>query len=237
MNKKTESNALIDLYNQGWDASLKNGHEDHGDLDASLQFIKKLDIPKTSKILEIGCSMGKLCHELGQMGFSNVSGVDISETIIRHGQKKYPHLNLNVCDPMELNFLGESLDICLSFDVVEHIHDIENHFQEVIRILKPSGKYIFQTPNVLSNSIRETIQTRSFSRWKEWHPSLQSCFSLKKKLKQAGFNNIEFVKISPLTKHKLESIPFMFRYVFMIIPWTLLPLCLQTNFFVIAEKI
>lgn len=224
------------LYNQSWTRALAHQREDFGDLEASLQFIKRLDIPKESRMLEIGCAIGKLCNELSRMGFSDVLGIDISDIAIQYGKTKYPHLTLWSYDGSDLSFLDGNFDICLSFDVVEHIPNIDDHFQEVMKILTPSGKYLFQTPNILSNSVVETIKTRGKMIWKEYHPSLQSSFSLKKKLNQAGFKKVEFVKMSPLIEYKLAAFPVILRYMLKVIPFTQLPIWLQTNFFVIAYK-
>ncbi|NJO16422.1 MAG: methyltransferase domain-containing protein [Thioploca sp.] len=70
------------LYNQSWTSALTHQREDFGDLEASLQFIKRLNISKKSRMLEIGCAIGKLCNELSKMGFSEVMGIDISEIAI-----------------------------------------------------------------------------------------------------------------------------------------------------------
>ncbi len=125
MNK---SDRLHDLYNQSWTRAFASQHEDFGDLEASLQFIKKIDIPKESKILEIGCAVGKLINELSKMGFYDVVGIDISDVAIQYGKTKYPHLTLLSYDGSDLSFLDRNFDICLSFDVVEHIPDIDDHF-------------------------------------------------------------------------------------------------------------
>jgi 2-polyprenyl-3-methyl-5-hydroxy-6-metoxy-1,4-benzoquinol methylase len=220
MNQTTDkTNKLLDFYNQSWTNALANEREDFGDLGASLQFIEQNNIPRESKILEIRCATGKLCHELSIKGFYDVVGIDISNVAIHYGKAKYPHLSLHSYDGNDLNFLEENFDICLSFDVVEHIPDINKHFQSVINILSPSGKYLFQTPNILSNSVIETIKNKGKMTWKIYHPSLQSSFSLKKKLIQAGFQKVEFIKISPLTEYKLASIPVILRYPLKVIPF------------------
>ncbi len=188
MNQVTnKTNQLRDFYNQSWTNALANQREDFGDLEASLQFIEQNNISRESKILEIGCAIGKLCHELSIKGFDDVVGIDISERAIQYGKAKYPHLALHSYEGSDLSFLEGNFDICLSFDVVEHIPDINRHFQSVIKILNPSGKYLFQTPNILSNSVVETIKNKGKMTWKIYHPSLQSSFSLKKKTDSSWF--------------------------------------------------
>ncbi len=63
------------------------------------------------------------------------------------------NFKLVVYDGFNLPEIGSgSVDIVFSFQLIEHLHpeDTGNHFELVHRILKPGGKYIFQTPHALS---------------------------------------------------------------------------------------
>jgi 2-polyprenyl-3-methyl-5-hydroxy-6-metoxy-1,4-benzoquinol methylase len=236
MLEKNEPDLQAELYNSCWTSALAAGREDMGDLEASLQFLEKIDVARESKILEIGCGIGKLCHALDKKGFKDVTGIDVSEIAIQYGKNKYPHLNLSGYNGTKLNVADESIDFCISFDVIEHIFDVQGHLREVIRVLKPGGRFLFQTPNILSNAIVETIRRRGRLTWRKYHPSLQFSFSLKRELIRAGFVDIEFVKISPLTDFKLSELPSPARAFLKMIPWKRLPVFLQTNFFVSVSK-
>jgi 2-polyprenyl-3-methyl-5-hydroxy-6-metoxy-1,4-benzoquinol methylase len=223
-------------YDQGWKKALEEGREDFGDLELSMLFLKKTGLlEKQHSILEIGCGVGKLCNTLYDMDYHDVSGIDISSSAIAFGKNCYPHLKLHCMDASVLEFPDEHFDICLSFDVVEHLPDINAHFKEVRRILKPKGKYVFETPNILSNAVFETILRKGFA-WKVYHPSLQFSWTLKKKLLDAGFAKTEFLKLPPLSKYKIEQVPRFARWLFKSIPWKHLPIFLQTNFYVVAYK-
>ncbi len=224
------------MYDDSWSRELKNGRENFGDLELAKIFLEQSSLlKKEHSILEIGCGIGKLCDYLHSKGFHSIFGTDISQSAIDFGKNKYPHLNLSPMDGNNLDFKDGTFDTCVSFDLVEHLPDISSHFKEVSRILKPQGIYFFQTPNIISNSIRETIIRKGFE-WKIYHPSLQFSWTLKKKVIQNGFSKVEFVKIPPLSDYKLKQLPKWLRSLFLIIPWSKLPLFLQTNFYVIAYK-
>ncbi|MEJ2432582.1 MAG: ATP-grasp domain-containing protein, partial [Pseudolabrys sp.] len=68
-----------------------------------------------------------------------------------------------------------------SFDLFEHIAQIDRHVSEVARVLRPGGSYLFQTPNKYSNATYETLWTKSLQ-WRRYHPSLHSPGQLRRRL-------------------------------------------------------
>jgi len=225
-----------ELYDRIWEEGLKKGISGYGDLELTRLFFDKLDIEKNNSILEIGCGIGTFLSSIYDTGYKNVVGVDISKYAVRSGKKKNPHLDLRYMDANALKFSGSPFDICFSFDLVEHLKNIDSHFRNVRKILKKNGKYTFQTPNKITNVPVSVIRDRNLVGWKVYHPSLQYYWGLKKRLLKAGFKDIRFIKIPPLSKYKIQQIPKSLRWIFKIIPWKLLPLFLQVNFFVIACK-
>jgi len=56
------------------------------------------------------------------------------------------HLGAQVEDLMQLTFESESFDTVLSFDVLEHVPDYQQAFQEIYRVLRPGGRFIGTFP-------------------------------------------------------------------------------------------
>ena len=234
--KEKSPGYYVELYNKAWDSALNLSQEDYGDTIQSIEFLEKTNLLKAGdKILEIGCGIGKLSNSLYQEGFVNIVGTDLSSKSIAYGKTKYPHLELKVMNAAKLEFQDNSFDACLSFDLIEHLPDIAEHLNEVNRILKPGGYYLFQTPNIIFNSIIETWKAKGF-RWKPYHPSLQFPWTLRRALKKTGFMNVKFVRIPPLSDYKLKQLPGFLRFVFKAIPWTYLPVSLQIGFWCIVAK-
>ena len=56
-----------------------------------------------------------------------------------------------------------SVDFVVTFQVIEHIQDDERFLQEIHRVLKPGGKVILTTPNVMMSLTRNPWHTREYT--------------------------------------------------------------------------
>ena len=226
-----------ELYDKGWSRELAAGKEQRGNLQTNLEFLEKINLIKPeNKILEIGCGIGSIVNELHHRGF-DITGTDISNEAIAYGQKKFGDINLQVQSAENLPYENDSFDVVLSFDLFEHIAQIEKHVSEVTRVLRKGGYYLFQTPNKYSNMIFETWYHKSFN-WKITHPSLHSPGQLKRRLTKNGYE-VTFIKMNPINEFTLNKIKKKFGIlsgIFKHINFCRLPLWLQTNLYVIAQK-
>ena len=160
----------------------------YSNLEANLDFLlnNKL-INKKDKILEIGSGKGVLLNNLFRKGY-NIVGLEVNNSFLKRSKKLFgKKLPLYLTKGTKLNFEANSFDVVLSFDVLEHIPETNNHFQEVRRILKPNGRYLFCIPNKLTNIPYEIIRQKSLTKYKEWHCSLYSVWGIKKRLKRNNF--------------------------------------------------
>jgi len=226
-----------ELYDKGWSKELAAGKEQRGNLQTNLEFLEKVNLIKPEdKILEIGCGIGSIVNELHNRRF-NIQGTDISNEAISYGLNKFGDINLQVQPAENLPYEDESFDVVLSFDLFEHIAQIEKHVSEVTRVLRKGGYYLFQTPNKFSNVIFETWYHKSFN-WKITHPSLHTPGQLKRRLSMSGYE-VTFVKMNPINEFTLNKIRKKFGFlshIFKHVNFCRLPLCLQTNLYVIAHK-
>jgi len=224
------------FYDVGWSGELKRGKEQRGNLRTNLDFLARTALLKPGdRILEVGCGIGTVVFELSRQGH-DVVGVDISRVAIEYGRSKYGDIRLDVQPAEELAFADESFDAVLSFDLFEHIARIDRHVAEVHRVLKPGGCYLFQTPNKYSNAAFETLAHKSL-KWRRAHPSLHTPGQLRRRLGRHGFD-VRFVKMNPMNEYmraKLKKIGPL-RHVVERIDFTRLPLALQTNLYVVAQK-
>jgi ubiquinone/menaquinone biosynthesis C-methylase UbiE len=226
-----------ELYDQGWRKELQAGKEERGNLVTNLEFLAQTDLIKPQdRILEIGCGIGTVVHELSEKGH-DIIGIDISGEAIEYGRKKYGEISLEVQAAETLPYEDESFEVVLSFDLFEHIAEIDKHISEVRRVLRPDGYYLFQTPNRYSNIIFETLWTKSL-RWRRYHPSLHSPGQLRRRMGRHGFS-MRFVKMNPInefTEKKLQKLGPLGN-ILRRVNFRKMPLVLQTNLYVIAHKI
>jgi len=167
----------------------------------------------------------------------DIAGIDISSEAIEYGRNKYGDIRLEVQAAETLPYEDESFEVVLSFDLFEHIAAIDKHVSEVKRVLCPGGYYLFQTPNKYSNIIYETLWTKSLQ-WRKYHPSLHSPGQIRRRMARHGFET-RFVKMNPInefTEKKLRKLGLL-GHVFRHVDFRRMPLVLQTNLYVIANKI
>jgi len=226
-----------ELYDHTWRCGLQAGKEQRGNLQANLQFLDRLDMLKPGeRILELGCGIGSVVAELSRRGL-DVTGTDISREAVAYGLKKYGNIRLEVQAAEALPYQDGSFDVVLSFDLLEHIARVDLHLDEVARVLRPGGYYLFQTPNKYSNALFETLAHKSL-KWRRAHPSLHSPGQLKRRLARHGLET-RFVKINPINDFALAKIRKRLgplAWFFKNLNFERLPLCLQTNLYVVARK-
>jgi 2-polyprenyl-3-methyl-5-hydroxy-6-metoxy-1,4-benzoquinol methylase len=224
------------FYDSGWQGELARGKEQRGNLRTNLDFLAQTSLLQPGdRILEIGCGIGTIVFELAKQGY-DVRGTDISQVAIEYGRGKYSGVRLDVQPAEELAFEDGTFDVVLSFDLFEHIARIDRHVEEVCRVLKPGGYYLFQTPNKWSNAIFETLAHKTL-KWRRVHPSLHTPGQLRRRLAKHGFET-QFVKMNPIngyTRAKLRRFGPFGRVVERV-DFRRLPLGLQTNLYMVARK-
>jgi len=224
------------FYDGIWSRGLARGKKDFGDTKNSLLFLESQGVLQPEHaILDVGCGIGNLCGALRERGFRNIQGVDISSVAIEAARKKYPGITFRVSEAGALPVAENSMDACISFDVAEHVRDINGYFSETYRVLKNGGVFFFQTPNRWINRIAETVRWQGFG-WRAHHPSLQSRRSLLKNLNRAGFSTVTLIRHTPVSEFTLNRIPRWLRPLVKMIPWTKIPWLFQPHFWGAAIK-
>jgi SAM-dependent methyltransferase len=64
------------------------------------------------------------------------------------------------CEDLErLSFADEKFDLVLTEDVLEHVRHPQSAFQEIYRVLKPSGYHVFSVPLYFDRKTRTRVDT------------------------------------------------------------------------------
>jgi pseudaminic acid biosynthesis-associated methylase len=101
---------LDDLYRRSYGATRRELDE---------RFLA--DIPKHASILEVGCNIGNQLRLLEQLGFSNLSGIEIQHYALRQAQAKLAGVNLVQASAFEIPFPDSSFDLVFTSGVLIHI--------------------------------------------------------------------------------------------------------------------
>ncbi|SFQ83973.1 class I SAM-dependent methyltransferase [Hymenobacter arizonensis] len=113
--------------------------------DAVYDLIAGLQLPKTTAILEIGCSGGPLMQRLRGAGYTDLTGIDVSESAIELAQARGVP-NVSVMDGASLTFPDARFDLVIASDVLEHIENEGRALSEWTRVLKSGGKLLIFVP-------------------------------------------------------------------------------------------
>lgn len=132
-----------------------NGYSDrqHAHTEAAyreyIDFIRRF-VHADSLLLDLGCATGTSSFLLVREGYK-VIGADISDASMRRAKDKMiAGLDFTCADILRLPFKDEAFDCVSLFLVIEHIPDIPALLEEMIRLVKPQGKVIILSPNLLS---------------------------------------------------------------------------------------
>jgi len=102
------------------------------------------------RVLDIGCGGGLLSEPMARLGAS-VVGADASETNIAvaslHTSEAGLAIDYRATTAEALAEAGETFDIVLAMEIVEHVADLPLFIAETARMVKPGGLMVLSTIN------------------------------------------------------------------------------------------
>lgn len=104
-------------------------------------------------ILDVGCGPGNLIFLFQQLGYRNLTGIDLSPEQIDLARNQFPQATIYQGDVRDfLKDHAESYGLICAFDVIEHFQkdEIIPFLELIYESLQPGGRLILQTPNAES---------------------------------------------------------------------------------------
>jgi SAM-dependent methyltransferase len=164
-------------------------------------------IPEDSKILDIGCSYGKIVDFVGKR--KKYVGIDFSQekcmTIMRKGESSI------ITDVDKgLPFKDGSFSVVLLLDVIEHLISPFKIFEETNRVLEDGGLVIISLPNPLSIKMFITtfLSLPDYPKGPKDHLQAFTLVEIKNLFKYSGFELIKIRGIHmglPMFPHNVNS--------------------------------
>lgn len=114
-----------------------------------------------SAILEIGCGTGNYIIELsGRIHHNRYFGFDVSEEMLKVASSRSKEVKFIKGDAEHsFPFSDSGIEMCFAVDVIHHIVNLQNFFNEIFRCLKPDGGFILVT------DLEENMKKRSLSKF------------------------------------------------------------------------
>lgn len=119
--------------------------------NCQLKILSLLDPPERNlKILDIGCGDGNFSLEVAKkLNTKKIYGLEIEEELLKKAKKN--GIKVYKGDANEkFPFKDNSFDVIIANQIVEHLLNPDNLFEEIYRVLKPNGYHIIATPNLCS---------------------------------------------------------------------------------------
>jgi O-antigen chain-terminating methyltransferase len=130
---------------------------------------------KDACVLDVGCGRGEWLELLKEKGYK-ASGVDINRVVLRECRQ----WGLDVAEADAIQYLrgqsGNSMSVITAFQVIEHLpfNALIALFDETLRVLRPGGLFIFETPNPANILVSSYDFYRDPSHIKPLHPDTMS---------------------------------------------------------------
>ena len=109
-------------------------------------FVRLTGLKAGARVIDLGCGSGIFTHLLAGRGYE-VSGLDISPKLLELARRKYPGLRFDEGDVEALPYADASVDGVMLSGIVHHLPDANRCAAEVMRVLKPNGRFVAFDPN------------------------------------------------------------------------------------------
>ena len=101
-------------------------------------------------VLDIGCAGGFMAEALARRD-ARVTGIDPAGEAIgaarRHAAAEGLQIRYDTGVGEDLPYPDKSFDIVVTVDVLEHVQDLGKVLSETFRVLRPGGRFLFDTIN------------------------------------------------------------------------------------------
>ena len=138
---------------------LKNSETEKLKTNSQILSFSDSQIQKDSQVLDVACGTADSTIALAKAGVPRVIGVDISEGMLKVGEKKIEELNLNsvislkVEDCENLSFGDNTFDAAFIAFGIRNFEDKKKGLKELYRVLKPNGLLLILELSVPQNKI------------------------------------------------------------------------------------
>jgi 2-polyprenyl-3-methyl-5-hydroxy-6-metoxy-1,4-benzoquinol methylase len=98
------------------------------------------------RTLDVGCGMGMWLRAVSDRG-ATVAGIDLSRVAVEICRKALPAAEVHCAPAEELPFADQQFDFVSCLGALEHFINPKMALAEMVRVAKPSAKFLLLVPN------------------------------------------------------------------------------------------
>ncbi|KAI5330539.1 PREDICTED: phosphoethanolamine [Prunus dulcis] len=161
-----------------------------GGIETTKEFVAKLDLKPSQKVLDVGCGIGGGDFYMASNYDVEVVGIDLSVNMISFALERAIGLKcaveFEVADCTQKTYADDTFDVIYSRDTILHIQDKPALFRSFYKWLKPGGKVLIsdycRSAGTPSAEFAEYIKQRGYD--------LHNVQAYGQMLKDAGFDEV-----------------------------------------------
>lgn len=100
---------------------------------------EEIDLSSHKKILDVGCGIGLITREIGQVSGGEVHGLDVNPQLLKMAMKNYPEGNFHEGSMLQLPFADETFDVTFCHFVMMWVKRPKAGMTELKRVTKTGG--------------------------------------------------------------------------------------------------
>jgi SAM-dependent methyltransferase len=107
-------------------------------------------LPRASKVLDLGCGVGRHDEILSRVHKYKVTGIDISKRMIELAETRCPECKFFIMDIRNIKFKGKfDVALCMwtTFNYISGYKDVKNLFRAIHKVLAKDGLFIIDMNN------------------------------------------------------------------------------------------
>jgi ubiquinone/menaquinone biosynthesis C-methylase UbiE len=165
---------------------------------------KNITFLKTDNVLDLGCGPGIQTLCLGKK-CRHIIGLDVEESAVRRAKHSSSKIGGKIssefiCGSLEeAAFPNDHFDKVFSICVIEHISNYEEVINEIYRILKPGGVFVFSVDSLA------TIDSLLLRNKHKQNYGIQKYFSKNELSQILGKNGFKNIHVNPILKSEFAK--------------------------------